>query len=268
MTAGTATAGSTRATVGSGPAGATTLGGDLAISVRGLRKRYGQLTVLDGLDLEVKAGTLVALLGPNGAGKTTTVEILEGYRRPDAGEVRVLGLDPQRDGAALRPRIGVMLQQGGIMPAAAAARARPAPRPPLRRAGRSRRRARAAGADPRGDSALQAALGRRETAAGPRPGPRRAPGAPAARRADCGHGPGGEGDRPHAHQRPAGGRTDHPPHHARARGRRAPGRPRGRDGPRANPRLRDACRAGGGIDARASIPPCGSGRPGPRCSTP
>ena len=92
--------------------------GDLAISVRGLRKRYGALTVLDGLDLEVKAGTLVALLGPNGAGKTTTVETLEGYRRPDAGEVRVLGLDPRRDGAALRPRIGVMLQQGGIMPAA------------------------------------------------------------------------------------------------------------------------------------------------------
>jgi ABC-2 type transport system ATP-binding protein len=112
------TAGPTGATVGSGPAGATTPGGDLAVSVRGLRKRYGQLTVLAGLDLEVKAGTLVALLGPNGAGKTTTVEILEGYRRPEAGEVRVLGLDPHRDGAALRPRIGVMLQQGGIMPAA------------------------------------------------------------------------------------------------------------------------------------------------------
>ena len=66
----------------------------------------------------MRAGTLVALLGPNGAGKTTTVEILEGYRQPDAGEVRVLGLEPRRDGAALRPRIGVMLQQGGIMPAA------------------------------------------------------------------------------------------------------------------------------------------------------
>ena len=97
---------------------AATSGGELAISVRGLRKRYGELTVLDSLDLEVKAGTLVALLGPNGAGKTTTVEILEGYRQPDAGDVRVLGLDPRRDGAALRPRIGVMLQQGGIMPAA------------------------------------------------------------------------------------------------------------------------------------------------------
>ena len=92
--------------------------GELAISVRGLRKRYGELTVIDGLDLDVRRGQLVALLGPNGAGKTTTVEILEGYRRPDGGEVRVLGLDPRRDGGALRPRVGVMLQQGGIMPAA------------------------------------------------------------------------------------------------------------------------------------------------------
>lgn len=98
--------------------GITTPGGELAISVRGLRKRYGELTVLDGLDLEVRRGQLVALLGPNGAGKTTTVEILEGYRRPDGGEVRVLGLDPRRDGGTLRPRVGVMLQQGGIMPAA------------------------------------------------------------------------------------------------------------------------------------------------------
>ena len=87
-----------------------------AITIRGLHKRYGSLTVLDGLDLDVPQGTLVALLGPNGAGKTTTVEIVEGYRRPDAGQVRVLGLDPHRDGAALRPRVGVMLQQGGITP--------------------------------------------------------------------------------------------------------------------------------------------------------
>jgi len=98
--------------------GAIAAGRERAISVRGLRKRYGALTVLDGLDLDVRRGELVALLGPNGAGKTTTVEILEGYRRPDGGDVRVLGLDPQRDGGALRPRVGVMLQQGGILPAA------------------------------------------------------------------------------------------------------------------------------------------------------
>ena len=59
---------------------------------------------------------MFGLLGPNGAGKTTTVEILEGYRAPDAGSVRVLGLDPVRDGARLRPRIGVMLQEGGLYP--------------------------------------------------------------------------------------------------------------------------------------------------------
>ncbi|HYN48817.1 MAG TPA: ABC transporter ATP-binding protein [Candidatus Nanopelagicales bacterium] len=99
-------------------ASGTASGGEFAISVRGLVKRYGELTVLDGLDLDVRRGQLVALLGPNGAGKTTTVEILEGYRRPDGGEVRVLGLDPRRDGSALRPRVGVMLQQGGFMPAA------------------------------------------------------------------------------------------------------------------------------------------------------
>jgi len=89
-----------------------------AIAVRGLRKRYGAVTVLDGLDLDVRPGELFALLGPNGAGKTTTVEILEGYRRADAGEIRVLGLDPAGDAATLRPRVGLMLQGGGIAPQA------------------------------------------------------------------------------------------------------------------------------------------------------
>lgn len=69
---------------------------------------------MDGLDLTVARGTVTAVLGPNGAGKTTTVETCEGYRRPDAGRVRVLGLDPVADAAALRPRIGVMLQSGGV----------------------------------------------------------------------------------------------------------------------------------------------------------
>jgi ABC-2 type transport system ATP-binding protein len=87
-----------------------------AVEVRGLRKRYGALQVLDGLDLEVPRGELVALLGPNGAGKTTTVEILEGYRGSDGGQVRVLGMDPVRDRAALHARVGLMLQQGGITP--------------------------------------------------------------------------------------------------------------------------------------------------------
>ncbi len=87
-----------------------------AISIRGLVKRYDGRAVVDRLDLDVRRGEVLALLGPNGAGKTTTVEILEGYRRPDAGAVRVLGLDPDRDGRALRARIGLMLQGGGVYP--------------------------------------------------------------------------------------------------------------------------------------------------------
>jgi ABC-2 type transport system ATP-binding protein len=89
-----------------------------AIEVRGLTKRYGDQVAVDGLDLTVQAGETLALLGPNGAGKTTTVECCEGYRRPDAGQVRVLGLDPRRDAARLRPRMGLMLQEGGVYPMA------------------------------------------------------------------------------------------------------------------------------------------------------
>ncbi|MEX1165166.1 MAG: ABC transporter ATP-binding protein [Nitriliruptor sp.] len=89
-----------------------------AIEVSGLVKRYGPTTAVDGLDLEVAPGETLALLGPNGAGKTTTVECCEGYRRPDAGTVRVLGLDPRRDARALRPRVGLMLQEGGVYPLA------------------------------------------------------------------------------------------------------------------------------------------------------
>ena len=87
-----------------------------AIEVAGLTKHYGAVRALDGVSLTVEAGEVFGLLGPNGAGKTTTVEILEGYRRPDAGEVHVLVLDPWREGARLRPKIGVMLQDGGLYP--------------------------------------------------------------------------------------------------------------------------------------------------------
>lgn len=90
----------------------------LAIEVKGLVKRYNDRVVVDHLSFTVPRGEFFALLGPNGAGKTTTIEILEGYRRPDAGFVRVLGLDPWRDGHRLKPRIGVMLQAGGIYPTA------------------------------------------------------------------------------------------------------------------------------------------------------
>jgi ABC-2 type transport system ATP-binding protein len=94
------------------PGGAT----EPAIAIAGLEKRYGDVRAVDGISLTVAPGTVFGLLGPNGAGKTTTVETLEGYRRADAGTVRVLGLDPARAGARLRRRIGVMLQEGGLYP--------------------------------------------------------------------------------------------------------------------------------------------------------
>ena len=82
-----------------------------AIAIRDLVKRYDGRAVLDGLELTVERGEIVALLGPNGAGKTTTVEIVEGYRRADEGEVTVLGLDPVADRTELRAKVGVMLQR-------------------------------------------------------------------------------------------------------------------------------------------------------------
>jgi ABC-2 type transport system ATP-binding protein len=85
-----------------------------AIEVRGLHKRYGSFEALRGIDIEVRRGEVFGLLGPNGAGKTTTVEILEGYRERSSGEVSVLGHDPQRREIALRRRIGIVLQSGGV----------------------------------------------------------------------------------------------------------------------------------------------------------
>ena len=84
---------------------------DNAIRVRGLGKTYGQVRAVDGVDLDVRRGETLALLGPNGAGKTTTVEILEGHRTRDGGEVDVLGEDPDTAGRAWRARIGIVLQE-------------------------------------------------------------------------------------------------------------------------------------------------------------
>lgn len=91
---------------------------DAAIAVTALVKRYGDVVAVDHLDLAVRRGELFALLGANGAGKTTTIECCEGFRHPDGGRVRVLGLDPHRDAARLRPRVGMMLQEGGVYPLA------------------------------------------------------------------------------------------------------------------------------------------------------
>jgi ABC-2 type transport system ATP-binding protein len=87
-----------------------------AIVVRGLRKAYGELEAVRGVDFEIEEGEVFGLLGPNGAGKTTTVEILEGYRKRDAGEVSVLGHDPEHPGQDFRERIGVVLQQSDLWP--------------------------------------------------------------------------------------------------------------------------------------------------------
>jgi len=93
----------------------------IPVRLRGVCKRYGSTTAVSDLDLDVERAEVFALLGPNGAGKTTTVEMCEGFVRPDAGTIEVLGMNPVGENARLRERIGVMLQGGGGYPAARAA---------------------------------------------------------------------------------------------------------------------------------------------------
>src|SRR5579862_9762033 len=88
--------------------------GSPAVRVRGLVKSYGGVQAVRGVDLDIHTGEIFALLGPNGAGKTTTVEILEGYRRRDGGEVTVFGFDPGRERAKMLPRVGIVLQKTGV----------------------------------------------------------------------------------------------------------------------------------------------------------
>jgi ABC-2 type transport system ATP-binding protein len=94
----------------------TTSAADAAVRVNGLRKAYGELIAVDGVSFEVRSGEVFGLLGPNGAGKTTTVEVLEGLRQADSGEVTVLGVDAIKHPDELRSRIGVSLQTAALYP--------------------------------------------------------------------------------------------------------------------------------------------------------
>ena len=89
-----------------------------SVVVEGLSVRYGDLVAVDNVSFTARPGEVTAVLGPNGAGKTSTIEVCEGFRRPSAGAVRVLGLEPTRDQAKLSERMGVMLQDGGVYPGA------------------------------------------------------------------------------------------------------------------------------------------------------
>ncbi|MFC9018154.1 ATP-binding cassette domain-containing protein, partial [Streptomyces albidoflavus] len=90
--------------------GGTGGGGEVVVDVRDLWMRYGEKDVLRGVSFEIRRGEVLGLLGPNGAGKTTTIEIMEGFRQPSSGHVRVLGEDPLHGGDAWRARVGVVLQ--------------------------------------------------------------------------------------------------------------------------------------------------------------
>src|SRR5215212_5955220 len=98
----------------------TSASGATPVRLRGVSKRYGSTTAVSDLDLDVHTAEVLALLGPNGAGKTTTVEMCEGFIKPDAGSIEILGLNPITDNVRVRERIGVMLQGGGAYPAAQA----------------------------------------------------------------------------------------------------------------------------------------------------
>ena len=198
-----------------------------AIVVEDLRKSYGGLEALRGVSFEVGEGEVFGLLGPNGAGKTTTVEILEGYRRRDGGEVSVLGDDPAKAPRGLRERIGVVLQHSEFHPCLTVREVHRMFAGLLRATARRRRGGRAR--RPRGEArrTREDAVGRPEAPPRPRRRARRRPRSRLPRRADDGLRPGGAalrvGDDPVA----ALAREDDRPDDALPRRGAASRRPRG-----------------------------------------
>ena len=234
---------------------------DAVIEVRGLRKSYGDHEVVRGIDLEVRHGEVFAFLGPNGAGKTTTVEILEGYRSRNAGEVSVLGVDPAAADRQWRSRVGLVLQSC-TMPAELTVRELvelyagyyPHPRPAARD-DRARRPDRAARRTHRPALRWAAAPPRRRAGADRRPRAR------VPRRADDRLRPLGSPPRLGGDREPARARQDDLPHHAlhgRGAGAGGPrgGDRRGRDRRRGH--ARDARRPRSGDERRLLRPPAAS----------
>ena len=216
-----------------------------AIRVAGLAKRYGSHEALRGIDFEIAAGEVFGLLGPNGAGKTTTIEILEGYRERDAGEVEVLGEDPQRADRTLARAAGRRAPVVVALPVADGAREPPSLRRLLREPPRPGRGDRDRRAHRQGGRALPHALGRPEAPARPRARADRQPRARLPRRADHGlrprRSPGGLGDDP----QPALARHDDPADDPLSRRGGAALRPRGGAARRADRAGRDTGRADG-----------------------
>jgi ABC-2 type transport system ATP-binding protein len=214
-----------------------------AVEVSGLRKSYGGQEAVRGITFAIDEGEVFCLLGPNGAGKTTTVEVLEGYRARDAGEVHVLGFDPQRRDRAFRERIGVVLQHSDSWPNVTVAET-------LRiYAGYYRHPRDVAevielvGLDAKRDARVKTLSGRTEAAARPRPCTRRRPRPRLPGRADDGLRPAGAAQRVGDGARPARARQDDPAHDALPRRSAAARRSRRRP-----PRRRDRQ---GGIAGRA-----------------
>ena len=180
------------------------------IEVAGLRCVYGEHVAVDGIDFSVQPGEVFALLGANGAGKTTTLEALEGHRAPSAGTVRVLGHDPLRERRAVRPRTGIMLQEGGFAGELTVRETASLWARLSSRRGERRRRPRAAGPRPSSRRARRAALRRRAAASGGRARDPRLTRVAAARRADDRPGPGVAPAHVAGDRRAGGGGDDDP----------------------------------------------------------